>query len=197
MAKARRIQRRKKPKAAEPGQRVLASVARRVQRVQRLEAAAGTYLAELVPFSLPPEGIEINARPDFYVTGVFIPNDSSWTDAKACLQTLLEGKDNEREFSIGAGRIVELFHDFSLNLNYTLVRIPDKDGQWQVRQDLAFGDYVVLLESRWDRANRNVVKWFLRRQSRTWISPMSTLLLPYYDASQGLVWTHTGEDDDS
>lgn len=193
---SRRAWRAKRRKAGEPGQQVLASVASRIQRVIQFEAAAGTYLAELVPFSLPPEGVPIYARPDFYVTGVFIPDNPSWADAQACLKALLEGQNNEREFDVGTKRIAELLEEFALNLNYTLVHIPDTEGRWQVRQELAFGEYTVLLERRWDRMNRNAVKWFLRRQPRTnRVWPMNTLVVPAYDLSLGLVLNWLSEDD--
>lgn len=198
MAKAKRAQRTKKRETGESGQQVLTSLARRVQRVRQFEAAAGTYLAELAPFSLPPEGIEINARPDFYVTVVFLPDDPSWADARACLDALLEGKgqNGTHVLNIGAGKVATLFEEFALNLNYTLVRIPDKDGHWQVRQELAFGEHVVLLESRWDRTNRSTVQWLLRVQPRTsWIVPLSTLLISSYNSSLGLVLGRSGEDD--
>ncbi len=196
MAKARRARRAKRHKAGEPGQQVLDSVDRRIRRVIQFEAAAGAYLAELVPFSLPPEGVPIYARPDFYVTGIFIPDDPLWADAQGCLKALLEGQNNEREFDIGVEKIAELFEEFALNLNYTLVHIPDMEGRWQVRQELAFGEHTVLLERRWDRTNRNTVKWVLRRQPRmNTVSPMSTLVVPAYDLSFGLVLNRLGEDE--
>lgn len=160
---------RKQGKVKEENKKsIVEEIKRREDEIQRIRAAAEAYFSEFSLFSLPPE-IELRARPELYVTAVWVPSCGEFRELKEQVKQFSRSSDNSKDIEASPQEIRKLFEDYSFNL--------------PLRQARAVLFIVLEISHTLKKEGKTGVR--IRRQD--YLPGLTTALVKEYDSERGLI----------
>jgi hypothetical protein len=171
----KKVAKRKQGKVKEENKKsIVEEIKRREDEIQRIRAAAEAYFSEFSLFSLPPE-IELRARPELYVTAVWVPSCGEFRELKEQVKQFSRSSDNSKDIEASPQEIRKLFEDYSFNLPLRQARAVLK---WDDKK------FIVLEIS---HTLKKEGKTGVRIRRQDYLPGLTTALVKEYDSERGLI----------
>ncbi|HWP46854.1 MAG TPA: hypothetical protein VNM22_06800 [Candidatus Limnocylindrales bacterium] len=159
---------------------IVEEIKKRENEIQRILAAAEAYFSEFSLFSLPPE-IELRARPELYVTAVWVPSCEEFRELREQIEQFSKGSDNSKDVEASPQEIRKLFEDYSFNLP---LRQAHAVLKWDDKK-------FIVLEVSQTLKREGKIEVRIRKQD--YLSGLTTALVKEYDSEMGLIGNHERE----